>query len=125
MNQGFSRSLRLLNQQQFQPVFDSADLRVSAQGFLLLSRYSQLEHSRLGLVIGKKNVKLAVQRNRIKRQIREHFRKTQAQLPAMDIVIIARKGLDTQTNQELQTTLAKAWQRLHKLSAPKQTLLQP
>lgn len=116
--------MRLLNQQQFQPVFDSADLRVSAQGFLLLSRYNQLEHSRLGLVIGKKNVKLAVQRNRIKRQIREHFRKTQAQLPAMDIVIIARKGLDTQINQELQTTLAKAWQRLHKLSAPKQTLLQ-
>lgn len=119
MNQGFSRSLRLLNQHQFKPVFDSADLRLSAQGVLLLARFNELEHSRLGLVIGKKNVKLAVQRNRIKRQIREYFRQKQAQLPGMDIVVIARKNLDTQENQELQSTLATVWKRLIRQSEAK------
>ncbi len=114
MNQGFSREYRLLNQQQYKPVFDSADLRLSAQGILLLASYNQLEHARLGLVLGKKNIRLAVQRNRIKRQVREHFRKTQAQLPAMDIVVLARRGLDQQDNTQLQKTLTGLWRRLLK-----------
>ena len=93
MNLGFGREKRLLKPQQFKAVFDSAAHKVSSKYALLLARDNQLGHPRLGLVIGKKNVKLAVDRNRIKRQIRESFRHSQHQLPGVDIVIVARRGI--------------------------------
>ena len=44
-------------------------------------------------MIGKKSVKLSVERNRLKRQIRESFRLNQDNLVGWDIVVVARKGL--------------------------------
>ena len=42
---------------------------------------------RLGLVIAKRHLPLAVQRNRVKRLVREGFRASQTQLPPLDIVV--------------------------------------
>ncbi|MCR3800137.1 ribonuclease P protein component, partial [Pseudomonas aeruginosa] len=63
-------------------------------------------------VIGKKNVKLAVQRNRLKRLIRESFRHNQETLAGWDIVVIARKGLGELENPELHQQFGKLWKRL-------------
>src|SRR5690554_7797640 len=112
MNLGFGREKRLLKPQQFKAVFDSAAHKVSSKYALLLARDNQLGHPRLGLVIGKKNVKLAVDRNRIKRQIRESFRHSQHQLPGVDIVIVARRGIADLTHTELRQQFDKLWQRL-------------
>lgn len=109
---GFSKSQRLLNAHDFKAVFDHADYKVSHGQMLLLSRKNQLNHPRLGLVIAKKNAKLAVQRNRIKRIIRESFRLHQHQLPAVDIIILARRGIDGLDNSQLQQIIAKSWQKL-------------
>lgn len=114
MNQGFSREKRLLNAAQFKAVFDSPDIRLSGRSILVLARFNQLNHSRIGLVIGKKNVKLAVERNRLKRQIREHFRKNQNALPCLDIVIVARRGLANLSSSELQAELTTLWKRIHR-----------
>ena len=46
-----------------------------------------MQHARLGLVVGKKAVSKATERNRIKRVIREHFRKAGAEMPAVDLVV--------------------------------------
>ena len=43
--------------------------------------------ARLGLVVGKKQLKRAVDRNRVKRIVRENFRLQRANLPAFDLVI--------------------------------------
>ena len=42
---------------------------------------------RLGLVIAKRFLPLAVQRNRVKRLIREQFRLAQTDLPPVDIIV--------------------------------------
>ena len=42
---------------------------------------------RLGLVIGKKQLKRAVDRNRVKRIVREQFRRQRVMLPAYDLVV--------------------------------------
>ena len=42
---------------------------------------------RLGMVIAKRYLPLAVQRNRLKRLLREGFRQAQSQLPPLDIVV--------------------------------------
>ncbi|MDX2037832.1 MAG: ribonuclease P protein component [Isosphaeraceae bacterium] len=50
-----------------------------------------LPHARLGISVGKKKVKSAVDRNRIKRVIREAFRLTKQEWPGgIDYVIVPR-----------------------------------
>lgn len=112
VNRGFGREKRLLTPRQFTAVFDSPSGKVPGKNVLLLARNNDLEHPRLGLVIGKKSVKLSVQRNRIKRVIRETFRLSQADLVGWDIVVVARKGLGELENPELIRQFGKLWQRL-------------
>jgi len=93
-------------------VFDSPTGKVPGKNLLLLARSNDLDHPRLGLVIGKKSVKLSVQRNRLKRLMRESFRLHQDLLVGWDIVIVARKGLGDVENPELIQHFGKLWKRL-------------
>lgn len=65
--------------------------------------------ARLGLAIAKKAAPLAVDRNRIKRVIREHFRHNQRRLPAVDLVFYGQAGLAALDNQQLRARLAEIW----------------
>lgn len=112
MNQGFGREKRLLDAKQFKAVFDSPDYRLSGRCILVLARHNQIDHARLGLVVGKKNTKLAVARNQIKRQFREYFRLHQDELPNVDMVIVTRRGIADLSAMELQQELAKQVKRL-------------
>lgn len=112
MNQGFGREKRLLNASGFKAVFDSPDFRLSGRYLLVLARHNQIEHPRLGLVVGKKNARLAVTRNHIKRQFREYFRQQQGILPNVDMVIITRRGIDGLNASELRHELARQVKRL-------------
>jgi ribonuclease P protein component len=67
----------------------------------------------LGLVIAKKNVALAVQRNRIKRQLRNTFRHNKELLNKLDVVVLARKDADKLTSKELIDTIDSLWLDLH------------
>lgn len=50
-----------------------------------------LDHTRIGISIGKKKVKSAVGRNRIKRLVREAFRLNKTTIPAgVDLVVVPR-----------------------------------
>jgi ribonuclease P protein component len=110
--QAYTKSMRLLNSSDFQSVFDDAPLRTSHQHFLFLARQNELDRPRLGLVIAKKNIRLAVDRNRMKRLIRETFRAKQQQLAGIDVIVLARKGMNDVTNAVLIEQLNKQWQGL-------------
>jgi ribonuclease P protein component len=88
----FQRELRLLNARDYSRVFDKA-LKVHNKAFTLLARANDLNHPRLGLVIAKKNLKFAHQRNRIKRVLRESFRFQLSQLASYDLVILTRRDI--------------------------------
>ncbi|MFC3094182.1 ribonuclease P protein component [Alteromonas sediminis] len=109
----FPRELRLLTPSHFAFVFDNA-IPVSSPQLTLLARYNSLEYPRLGITIAKKRVKKAVQRNRIKRLIRETFRHQASTLPNIDIIVIGKSGCDSLTNDDLNRLLRKSWQRLDK-----------
>lgn len=109
VSRDFSREKRLLTPRQFKAVFDSPSGKAPGKNVLLLARNNELDHPRLGLVIGKKSVKLSVERNRLKRQIRESFRLNQDNLVGWDIVVVARKGLGDLENVELAR---QVWQTL-------------
>ncbi len=112
VSQDFSREKRLLTARHFKAVFDSPTGKVPGKNLLLLARENGLDHPRLGLVIGKKSVKLSVQRNRLKRLMRDSFRLHQDLLVGWDIVIVARKGLGDVENPELHQHFGKLWKRL-------------
>ncbi|MBE0505142.1 MAG: ribonuclease P protein component [Marinospirillum sp.] len=111
-NFGFPRNLRLLKPGDFRYVFENTRYKVFCPGFLLLAAPARQTETRLGFVIGKKNVKLAVNRNRYKRMFRESFRMNQQQLPAVDIIVLAVKGANQVTTEELSQHLSKAWLQL-------------
>nr|WP_232233491.1 ribonuclease P protein component [Pseudomonas putida] len=102
----------MLTPRHFKAVFDSPTGKVPGKSLLILARENGLDHPRLGLVIGKKSVKLAVQRNRLKRLMRDSFRLNQQSLAGLDIVIVARKGLGEIENPELHQHFGKLWKRL-------------
>jgi ribonuclease P protein component len=108
----FTKSLRLLNSSDFQIIFDDAPLRASHQLFLFLGRLNSLNNPRLGLVIAKKHIRHATDRNRVKRLIRETFRVKQQQLSGIDVIVLSRKGMSDVTNTVLIEQLDLQWQRL-------------
>lgn len=96
----------------FQEVFNQTNFKISGVNFLLLARCNELAHPRLGVAIAKKKVRRAVDRNRLKRQIRDCFRLNQNQIPAVDIVFLARQEITMLPLQEFRSALEQAWKQL-------------
>ncbi len=114
MNFQFEKTLRLLNASEYQAVFDESRLKVSSAEILFLARKNDLDRPRLGLVIAKKNVRLSVQRNRVKRNVRETFRMCQHNLQGIDVIVLARRGLDQLDNKQMQEICNQLWHQLEK-----------
>ena len=88
MEQTFARRYRLTKTDEFSSVFG---FRKAIRGQLLMLHYqpraAEFTEARLGVVVGKKLLKRAVDRNRVKRIIREQFRVQRPSLPACDLVV--------------------------------------
>ncbi|MFE8070410.1 ribonuclease P protein component [Marinobacteraceae bacterium S3BR75-40.1] len=119
----FPRHQRLLTAGDYRRVFNAVQFRVPSRHFLILATPNDTEHARIGLIFAKKNLKRAVDRNRIKRLTRESFRHHKQQLPAVDIVVLGRRGLAELDNASVYRILDKLWHRLGK--AAKQTGTEP
>ena len=112
----FSRESRLLTPDHFQYVFKKP-IKFGSRHFTILISPTNLSNdsnkkNRLGLAIAKKRVKLAVQRNRVKRITRESFRLNQHVLPAIDMVVMVKSGIDQLDNNEINRQLEKIWRKI-------------
>jgi len=121
----FSASVRLLKPDEYSRVFKnpvrSSDryltvLAVNREESLIdnsgLAAEKQASGPRLGLAISKKNAKRAVDRNRIKRLIRESFRQNRCKLPAIDLVIMAKPVTKNADNRQIFQSLEQHWHKL-------------
>jgi len=72
-------------------------------------------NARLGLAVSRKVSKRAVERNRIKRVVRESFRAEREALPALDILVIARASAAGTPNPALFADLGLVWRKLKTL----------
>jgi ribonuclease P protein component len=108
----FPRHVRLLHGRDFEAVFRDKSSRSSDNRWTLLARPNTLENARLGMAISKRVLKNAVDRNRIKRIVRESFRCHQQELSGLDIVLMCRNEVKQIANKELFDSLNTHWQRI-------------
>lgn len=101
----FRLSNRLKRPEEFKKVFASKR-RSSDKFFLVLASYNSLNKPRLGLAVPKKHIPGAVERNRLKRIIRENFRLNQEKLKGNDIVVVVRNKIAVNI-KNIETVLAR------------------
>ncbi|WP_333664025.1 ribonuclease P protein component [Acinetobacter sp.] len=113
----FGTESRIRCAADYKSVFDGALFKVHQPHFLFLAKLTEQPKSRLGIVVAKKKVRRAHERNRVKRLARESFRVHQAQFNAdIDIVVMPKMGIEAISNQELYQQLDFAWQKLQRLA---------
>lgn len=110
MDERFRTENRLADAASFSRVFKKAQ-RSSDKMFTVLYRVNKDNEARLGLAIAKKHCRLATGRNRIKRVVRESFRRYKAELAGLDIVVLNRPAATQADNRQLLTRLEKHWQK--------------
>lgn len=114
---GFPRNARLLSGDDFRRVFEAAT-RSGDAVLTVIARSNGGSAARLGLAIAKKNLRRAVDRNRLKRIVRASFREARATLNGWDIVVMARPAAAGAPRAELHASLARHWQRLAQTPFP-------
>ena len=108
---GLKRSIP--SKEGFSEIFSSPDKKHSTDNFLLLSKENCLEHSRLGVAIRKKDIKLAVNRNQIKRKIKGSFRLKVLELEKRDYVVFVKRKPSDKDN-EIKKDLDFLWSKFKK-----------
>jgi ribonuclease P protein component len=91
--EGFPKRFRLTKRSEFLTLSRRGN-RTHAAHFVILSQPNDTGQCRLGITVTTR-VGNAVIRNRIKRLVREFFRRERSRIPqARDIVVIARRGAE-------------------------------
>jgi ribonuclease P protein component len=86
----FPKSARLRKRAEFLKLSRFGQ-KLHSANFVIISRANDAPESRLGITVSGK-VGNSVTRNRIKRQVREFFRRRRGLLPGRDVLVIARKS---------------------------------
>jgi ribonuclease P protein component len=106
----YPRSARVRARPEFDAVFASG--RRTANPVLALHHLADDRPARLGLAVSRKVDRRAVVRNRIKRVLRDHFRRHRAELPGGAYVIVARATAARASSAELTSAFRHALRRL-------------
>lgn len=97
------KSYRVKREKDFKLIFQSGT-SVANRKFVVYSLPKDQTHFRVGLSVSKK-LGNAVVRNRIKRRLRHLIKELSPHLVTTDFVIIARKGVEILTYQEMKNNL--------------------
>lgn len=106
----FSSDDKLNTQSQFRQVFN-AGKKYASRDFLILAINNFRTKPRLGLAVSKNHIRLATRRNRVKRIIRETFRRHIDSLPGLDIIVLVNKRINA-NDTELYGKLDRYWNKI-------------
>jgi ribonuclease P protein component len=106
----FGKAARLLRRREFLAV-QQGGKKLYAGALLVLARDTGMGRPRLGVTVSSK-IGSAVVRNRVKRWVREAFRSVAAELPPVDLVVVARSGAPAAGLEGARAALQAARDRL-------------
>ena len=109
-NYSYTQKDRLLKASQFSRVFDHAT-KTSSEFFTILSRENDVERPRLGIVVAKRRANRSVDRNILKRIIRESFRLNKHTLPAKDFIVILKRPIKIIKRANLRLQMETLWKQ--------------
>jgi ribonuclease P protein component len=105
------RDARLTNKADFDRVF-ADNQRARTDYVMVMARPNQVGYPRLGMVVAKRLLARAVDRNRVKRCVRESFRQVLPELPACDFVVrLLARPVPGEEARDLSRTFKRAGQR--------------
>ena len=113
---GFPRLARVRAKAEFDRVFSEG--RRIADPLLSLHLLADQQPARLGLAVSRKVDREAVGRNRIKRVLRDAFRKARGQLAPGAYVLVARVPAGKAVNADLRAAFLRLLQRAGALPMP-------
>ena len=112
--QGLPKSCRILTSTGYTGILKGGK-KTNDTLFSVITAPNQLSQARLGITVSRKVSPRAVQRNRIKRQVRESFRRYRLSLCGVDLVVIARPLAAQSDNKTLKAALEQHWERIQRL----------
>jgi ribonuclease P protein component len=86
--------------------------RVRDAYFLVFVIANDSSSARLGLGVSRRVAPRAVDRNRLRRQVRESFRQHQHQFAGRDVVVMAQAAARPAASHELRASLEQHWQQI-------------
>jgi ribonuclease P protein component len=109
----FPRSHRLTKKAEYNALFNKPN-KISQPGWLILFKPNKKKHAKLGLIIAKRIINKATQRNTVKRIIRESFRNNKEKLKGFDIIVLIQKQCNKLDKQKLREGINQLWEKLLK-----------
>ena len=97
----------------FDRIFSTPDKKVSSKHFLLLSKENGLGVARIGVAVRKKDIRLAVHRNKIKRKIKGSFVAKALNLAPADYVVLVKKNI-SQNGVMIKKELDDLWDKIER-----------
>ena len=118
---GFPKRCRLTRAREFEQVLRRARHRSGRGPLRIFALANGLSGARLGLVIGKRAVRKAHDRNAVKRMVREAFRLRRARLPAVDVLVQLQGPAG---RRELRGWLEELFDELERIARERNELMQ-
>ena len=118
----FGKDRRLNNSHEFDRIFKKPTYRFSRFPVRVIGIPAPDNRSRIGIIVGKRALKRAIDRNRIKRIVRESFRIRVPDLPSSHFVVqflpSSRNGstnrLDKHLSADFHESLEIFWEKMKK-----------
>jgi ribonuclease P protein component len=107
----FPNTSRLVCSTEYRSVI-AYDCRSKDALFVVYARGNNQQRSRLGITVSRHVAPKAVERNRIKRVVRESFRRQRKRLQGLDIVTITRGAARNVDTKLLFKSLKEHWRRV-------------
>ena len=107
---GLPKQCRLLKPGEFTATMKQG-ARIRDDLFSVFLAVNQGGQGRIGITVSRRVSLRAVIRNRIKRHVRESFRKNRDTLTGLDMVVIANSKAATASADNIRAALGKIWEK--------------